>query len=287
MWAKNKWLIRCIHLIAHFSFIWFRVKFALLLLCLLFFPVLCIAFWHCVLVLDSMLALFAPNLNDSDVTHCSVVLLRAPSVEQPCIVATLRMPVDRLANYMMTWLCVYTTIGWAPTREPMSMGNGSGMHAGMRMCARIVGTSRTCCLECLWQPRCLHNMAVVFYLPPRNYQFLALQTIVYWAIVAGHMASGYSLLIGIPLLPLLVVQITLLIHIWTSLVTRHQFHPVEPPSVSSASQSMNEVAPSQWVVRQVIRLHSFALEEDWSILYLRDFFTSFFFVYSKLISSEQ
>ncbi|VDK34310.1 unnamed protein product [Taenia asiatica] len=80
-------------------------------------------------------------------------------------------------------------------------------------------------------------MAVVFYLPPRNYQFLALQTIVYWAIVAGHMASGYSLLIGIPLLPLLVVQITLLIHIWTSLVTKHQFHPVEPPSVPSASQS--------------------------------------------------
>ncbi|KAL5112205.1 hypothetical protein TcWFU_005730 [Taenia crassiceps] len=74
-----------------------------------------------------------------------------------------------------------------------------------------------------------------------NYQFLALQTIVYWAIVAGHMASGYSLLIGIPLLPLLVVQIILLIHIWTSLVTRHQFHPVEPPSVPSSSQILQDL----------------------------------------------
>ncbi|KAL5970028.1 hypothetical protein TSMEX_002226 [Taenia solium] len=119
------------------------------------------------------------------------------------------------------------------------------MHAGTRMCARTVGTSRTCCLWWLRQLCCLHSMAVVFYLPPRNYQFLALQTIVYWAIVAGHMASGYSLLIGIPLLPLLVVQITLLIHIWTSLVTKHQFHPVEPPPVPSASQSMNELASSQ------------------------------------------
>ncbi|KAH9285750.1 hypothetical protein ECG_00797 [Echinococcus granulosus] len=126
--------------------------------------------------------------------------------------------------------------------EPMSMGNGRGMHAGTCMRAHKVGASCICCPDCLRQPRCSHNMAVVFHLPPRNYQFLALQTVVYWAIVTGHVASGYSLLIGIPLLPLLVVQITLLIHIWTSLVTRHQFHPVEPPSMPSTSLNMNELA---------------------------------------------
>lgn len=66
------------------------------------------------------------------------------------------------------------------------------------------------------------TMAIVFHLPPRTYQFLALQIVVYWAIVGGHMASGFSPLIGIPLLPLLVVQIILIIHVWTNLVTKHQ-----------------------------------------------------------------
>lgn len=74
------------------------------------------------------------------------------------------------------------------------------------------------------------TMAIVFHLPSRTYQFLALQIVVYWAIVAGHMASGFSPLIGIPLLPLLVVQIILLIHIWTNLVTKHQ----SPSDASSA-----------------------------------------------------
>lgn len=152
------------------------------------------------------------------------------------------VPDDRLANYMMAWLFFCTAIGWAFMCEPMSMGNGRGMHAGTCMRAHKVGASCICCPDCLRQPRCSHNMAVVFHLPPRNYQFLALQTVVYWAIVTGHVASGYSLLIGIPLLPLLVVQITLLIHIWTSLVTRHQFHPVEPPSMPSTSLNMNELA---------------------------------------------
>ena len=92
----------------------------------------------------------------------------------------------------------------------------------------------------------LRNMAIVFHLPPRSYQFLALQTVVYWAIVAGHMASGYSLFIGIPLLPLLVVQITLLIHIWTSLVTKHQFQPTEPLSTPT-SPNMHDLAAPQWV----------------------------------------
>uniref|UniRef100_A0A5K3ELX2 Uncharacterized protein n=1 Tax=Mesocestoides corti TaxID=53468 RepID=A0A5K3ELX2_MESCO len=76
----------------------------------------------------------------------------------------------------------------------------------------------------------------------RNYQFLALQTIVYWAIVAGHTASGYSLLIGIPLLPLLVVQIILLMHMWTSLVTKNRFGPVEAPSGPLASRNTSEQA---------------------------------------------
>ncbi|VDD80183.1 unnamed protein product [Mesocestoides corti] len=92
------------------------------------------------------------------------------------------------------------------------------------------------------QPRCLRSMAIVFHLPPRNYQFLALQTIVYWAIVAGHTASGYSLLIGIPLLPLLVVQIILLMHMWTSLVTKNRFGPVEAPSGPLASRNTSEQA---------------------------------------------
>ncbi|VDL98262.1 unnamed protein product [Schistocephalus solidus] len=48
----------------------------------------------------------------------------------------------------------------------------------------------------------------------------ALQIIVYWAIVAGHAASGYSLLVGIPLLPLLVLQIALIYHVWSTLTKR-------------------------------------------------------------------
>ena len=87
-------------------------------------------------------------------------------------------------------------------------------------------------------------MAIVFHLPPRGYQFLALQTVVYWAIVAGHMASGYSLFIGIPLLPLLVVQITLLIHIWTNLVTKRQYLPVES-LLTSTSQNVHNLATPQ------------------------------------------
>lgn len=68
-------------------------------------------------------------------------------------------------------------------------------------------------------------MAIVFRLPQRLFQCLALQIVVYWVIVAGHAASGYSMLVGIPLLPLLVIQIALLLHMWNSLVTQHRSLP--------------------------------------------------------------
>lgn len=79
-------------------------------------------------------------------------------------------------------------------------------------------------------------MAIVLQLPPRNYQFLALEIIVYWAIVAGHAASGYSFLVGIPLLPLLVIQIVLLYHIWSTLTKRlsHKPESPKPNGVSTA-----------------------------------------------------
>ncbi|KAM3185276.1 hypothetical protein ACTXT7_006708 [Hymenolepis weldensis] len=110
------------------------------------------------------------------------------------------------------------------TNYPMNMGVWGGTRALVgarewRICLQLqLFLSYSACIAYFALAHSLVRFGVC---RRRAYQFLALQIVVYWAIVAGHMASGFSPLIGIPLLPLLVVQIILLIHIWTNLVTKH------------------------------------------------------------------
>ncbi|VDP76878.1 unnamed protein product [Echinostoma caproni] len=63
-------------------------------------------------------------------------------------------------------------------------------------------------------------MPLVFRLPPQEYEFLALFVMVYWTLALGHAAADYSFLVGIPLLPLVVVQIALLMCVWRTLTSR-------------------------------------------------------------------
>lgn len=66
------------------------------------------------------------------------------------------------------------------------------------------------------------DMPLVIPLPPKEFEFLVLFVIVYWTLAIGHAAAGYSLLVGIPLLPLLVIQITLLMFVWRTLANKAQ-----------------------------------------------------------------
>lgn len=63
-------------------------------------------------------------------------------------------------------------------------------------------------------------MALVFRLPPKDYQFLALFTLVYMILVIGHASADYGFLVGIPLLPLIVVQIALVMFVWNTITKR-------------------------------------------------------------------
>ncbi|KAL3311051.1 hypothetical protein Ciccas_010371 [Cichlidogyrus casuarinus] len=79
-------------------------------------------------------------------------------------------------------------------------------------------------------------MPLVLQLPQGSFQFLILYTIVYWTIVAGHAASGFGFLVGILLLPLLIIQISLLCHVWSS-ISGKTFGTCSP--VSSRSHSLS------------------------------------------------
>nr|AAY97892.1 unknown [Schistosoma japonicum] len=70
-------------------------------------------------------------------------------------------------------------------------------------------------------------MSLVFRLPPKEYEFLVLIVVVYWILVIGHAAADYSLLIGIPLLPLIILQIALLLHVWKTLKRRAKYQSVK------------------------------------------------------------
>ncbi|VEL41297.1 unnamed protein product [Protopolystoma xenopodis] len=90
-------------------------------------------------------------------------------------------------------------------------------------------------------------MPLVFRLPPKEYQFLALQTAVYWALVIGHAAAGFGLLIGLPILPLVVVQIALLFHIWSTITGRVTAYPAavcQVPASRTANRSSDLISAS-------------------------------------------
>ncbi|KAA3681103.1 uncharacterized protein DEA37_0009168 [Paragonimus westermani] len=63
-------------------------------------------------------------------------------------------------------------------------------------------------------------MPLVFRLPPKEYEFAVLFIIVYWILAFGHAAANYGFLVGIPLLPLLVIQISLGMFVWRTLTNR-------------------------------------------------------------------
>lgn len=61
-------------------------------------------------------------------------------------------------------------------------------------------------------------MRLVLRLPPKEYEFLALTLLVYWILAVGHAASGFGFLIGIPLIPLIILQIGLLLYVWNTVL---------------------------------------------------------------------